>query len=484
MLLRVCVAIALAALAGCGSPETQRPDIVVIYTDDQSVNSLPNMPKLKEIMADKGVTFANSFVDFSLCCPSRASLLTGQAAHNTGIVGIKPSEFGGYELFKPLAKRALPVSLQEAGYETALFGKFLNGYGASSRVDYDLNIDGALVDLGKPKRGGVPPGWNRWVAYVGTAGPEDDDLIADYAAEWIAEADRSTPLFVMVATKSPHLPHVPPKRHDGAFADLPLPMPPSFNEADISDKPAFNQPPLLTAEEIAEVAVIFRKRQEQLKGVEDVVAKVVDALSDAGRLDDAIIVFTSDNGYSTGEHRRKEGKLLHYEEIIRVPLIVRGPGIPEGETRSQLVNNLDLAATILDWAGATPKLPLDGRSLAPVIADMEAPWRTHLLVQGRSADQLSQSISPTANRFKAVRSDHWMFVRHNLADGTTVEELYDLAADPWQLSNLSADPVHDGVGEQLRQVLAGLAECAGESCWVTTPEPAAPPAATALSTGG
>jgi len=195
------------------------------------------------MMIDKGVSFQNSFVDFPLCCPSRASLLSGQASHNIGVLGNKKAEFGGRRAFLPREKDALPVRLQIAGYNTGFFGKYLNHYGH-----------------------GVPPGWDRWVAYWRVAKqykyrlnidgkikrfgeePKDygDDVISDFAADWIRDADSSKPIFVLVATKNPHEPYIPPERHDGAFADLPLPVPPNFNEADISDKPAFNQPPLLS----------------------------------------------------------------------------------------------------------------------------------------------------------------------------------------------------------------------------------------------
>ena len=199
MLLRTAVmAAAVATLAACDRPP-DRPDIVLIYTDDQSINSIEFMPKLKEIMIDKGVTFANSFVDFSLCCPSRASFFTGQSAHNTGVVGNGTKTFGGYKAFKPFEEEALPVRLQAAGYETAFFGKYINDY-----------------------KHGVPPGWDRWVAYWGHAkhfsyrlnidgevtkfgdAPEDygDDVIGRFAVEWIEQANERKPFFVMVSTEN------------------------------------------------------------------------------------------------------------------------------------------------------------------------------------------------------------------------------------------------------------------------------------------
>jgi arylsulfatase A-like enzyme len=423
------------------------------------------------LVANQGLTFKNSFVDFSLCSPSRASFFTGMSSHNTGLVGNAEGGWGGYGLFQPLEADALPVRLQDAGYQTGFFGKYMNDY-----------------------RDGIPPGWDRWVAYWGRASqynyrlsidgkktkkgdsPEDygDDVIAREAVDWIRNASGSGPFFAMISTKSPHELNIPPPRHDGAYAGLVLPRPPNFNEADVSDKPVFAQLPLLGEAGIATIETAFRKRQEQLKGVEDIVEQVVDVLRDTGQLDNTIIVYSSDNGFSHGEHRRPTNKALLYDEIIRVPLIIRGPDIPKGETRDQLVNNLDLTASILSWAGATSEYALDGRPLAPVIANADAPWRTHLLVHGQSSDKLPQSIAPDINRFSAVRTPHWVFARHKLEGGASVEELYDMAADPWQLDNRSSDPAYRGVADALRASLEKLATCKGADCWDDSPDPAMP----------
>jgi arylsulfatase A-like enzyme len=467
----------LVALSACSRPPDV-PNIVFIYTDDQSVDTMDYMPRLKDLVANQGLTFNNSFVDFSLCSPSRASFFTGMSSHNTGLVGNGDEGWGGYELFKPLEDKALAVRLHEAGYQTGFFGKYMNSY--------------AKV---------VPPGWDRWVAYSGAASqydyrlsidgktkkmgsaPEDygDDVISTEAIDWIRDTSASRPFFAMISTKSPHEPNRPPPRHDGSFADLPLPRPPNFNEADVSDKPPFARLPLLDEAGIAEVETAFQKRQEQLKGIEDTVEQVVEVLRDMGRLDNTIIIYSSDNGFSMGEHRRPRNKALLYDEIARVPLIIRGPGIPKGETRDQLVNNLDLTASILSWAKATSGYTLDGRPLGPIVADDAAPWRTHLLSHGFSSDILKPTIAFDINRFTAVRTPRWVFAQHKLENDQTVEELYDMSTDPWQLDNLSGNPAYASVADALRQSLEKLRDCKGDACWDDSPDPVAPSETAAIA---
>lgn len=477
-----------ALYQGNTTPPATGPNIVVIMTDDQDVASLSVMPKTKALLQDQGITFQNSFVDFPVCCPSRSSFLTGQSAHNHGVLGNEPATDGGYVAFKPSEGNALPVWLQSAGYVTAFVGKYLNGYG-------NADAGGAMH---------VPPGWGFWRglidplgtyqfydysinengtirAYGTSALDYQTDVLAQKAADFITSRNGSPqPFFMWVTPLAPHIVKKsfygsspePAPRHDGMFAGVPLPQPPSYNEADMSDKPLFmQQHPLV---DIAQATNLFRDRRESLLAVDDLVEKVVGALQAAGKLDNTIVVFTSDNGYSHGEHRRNNNKYLAYEESIRVPLIIRGPGVAKNQTRSQMVTNLDVVATIEEMAKAAPGRVPDGRSLAPLFNNAAAPWRTAFLLQG--ADQSGLDPKVFSGRYQAVRTGTSIYIEHTTGE----RELYDLTRDSYELASLHNDSTYTTLKTTLKSILDALRTCAGASCWysgdVVAPEAPAYPA--------
>src|SRR5436190_8478619 len=366
------------AMAGLGAhPATvgqaavqDRPNVLVIETDDQTLESMRVMSNINSLIGAHGATFPNNFVNFSLCCPSRSTFLTGQYAHNHGVLSNK-SPNGGFSRFEQLhATNNLAVWLQKAGYYTALIGKYLNGYANHPPVppgwsewhatapyeqrvyDYPLNNNGTLVEYGQR--------------------PADfkQDVLTGKAVDFIdRRAPRAKPFFLWLTYTAPHVggpptPN-PPRdctdaakpapRHAHAFDTEPLPRPPNFNEADVSDKPAaIRNLPLLTAGGIADIQRKYRCELESLLSVDEGVKKVVDALRATGELNNTLIIYTSDNGYFHGEHRIPKGKLHIYEESIRVPLEMRGPGIPRGVNVGDLAINADLAPTIVDVAHAKP----------------------------------------------------------------------------------------------------------------------------------
>jgi N-acetylglucosamine-6-sulfatase len=183
---------------------------------------------------------------------------------------------------------------------------------------------------------------------------------------------------------------------------------------------------------------------------------VVDVLRNTNKLDNTVLIYTSDNGFLFGDHR-PIGKTAAYEGSIKVPLLMRGPGIPERETRDQLVNNLDLTATILDLAGAKPGIPLDGKSLKPLFADAKAPWRSAILIESPVT-----RFERAANRYAGVRTTTKKYVKY---DGG-FEELFDLAADPHELRNKAQDPAYASDLATLRGIENTLKSCAGAGCWV------------------
>jgi N-acetylglucosamine-6-sulfatase len=456
------VAVAAAVSGSTGRADViRRPNVVVIMTDDQSLESLRVMPNVRTLLADKGVTFDNNFVSYSLCCPSRSTFLTGQYAHNHTVWG-NTAPNGGY--YKLDSTNTLAVWLQRAGYQTILLGKYLNQYGTQNPTE-------------------VPPGWGEWYGSVdpttyryynytlnengrlvtygtGTANYQTDvytrkavDIIGRQAAD-------PRPFFLWLTYLAPHSggprdpddptgqsTPSPAPRHRNVFATQPLPMPPSFNEADVSDKPAgIRNRPLMTNAKIAAVKENYQQRLESLLAVDEGVNQIVSRLQAIGELDNTYIIFTSDNGFFHGEHRVPAGKVLLYEPSVRVPLIIRGPNIPAGKHRSQFVANIDLAPTIVSVTGATPGRRMDGMPLLKFARDP-------LLYSGR--DILLET--PT---YAAVRSPNWLYAEHTTGE----RELYNLARDRDELTSLHNDLRLMRTKTNLAMRLARLKGCAGAVC--------------------
>lgn len=445
------------------APATEtRPNILVIMTDDQTVEEMRVLPKTQALLAAEGTTFANSFVSYSLCCPSRSTFLTGQFPHNHGVIS-NSFPNGGYQ--KLDNSNTLPVWLKKAGYYTAHVGKYLNEYGALS-----------------PK---PPPGWSRWFGLLdpttyklfdykvsddgvpvtyGHAPPDyQTDVLAEEAERILrSRAGSGKPFFLSVAPMAPHLerlnggqtPPRPAPRYASRFATEPLPAHPSFNEATVSDKPAHvRRLPVLGAAQVARETTIYRARLASLLAVDDLVERLVDALADTGQLERTVILFTSDNGYLLGEHRISNQKYYPYEESIRVPLIIRGGAFPAGATATQPVSNVDLAPTIVALAGAKSRRVMDGRALLPLALDPAQGKNRTLLIEGVNAGTGRPS-------FSAVRAPSWFYAEYENGD----RELYDLRADPFELSSLHAAQAQSSVRNELARRLARLRACSGEAC--------------------
>jgi N-acetylglucosamine-6-sulfatase len=469
LLLLLGIAAADGVTAGA-TPAQQRtrPNVVVIMTDDQTVESLRVMGNVKALLADEGTTFDNSFASFSLCCPSRATFLTGQYAHNHGVLGNAPPA-GGYARLD--SSNTLPVWLQRAGYHTVHIGKYLNGYPGANRTH-------------------VPAGWTEWYGSIDpstyrfynytlnengrlvTYGSDPASYQADVYSRKAVDAVRRlapgvAPFFLSVAFLAPHsggpreaddprnfATPVPAPRHQNRYAAEPLPAMPAFNEADVSDKPAgIRNRPLLGPQQIANVTENYRQRLESLLAVDEAVAALVAALRETGELNRTLIVFTADNGFFHGEHRVAAGKVLLYEPSIRVPLILRGPGIPRGGHVADPVANIDLAPTIVDAAGTRPLRVMDGRSLLPLAEDTGRRTGRDILIE-RGPGGNNQQI------FTALRTPRYLYAEYSNGE----RELYDLVRDPHQLTSLHADPGHQRLRARLAARLARLRSCAGAVC--------------------
>src|SRR3954453_8400656 len=350
-----------------GVKSTAQPNIIFILTDDLDYASAYRFPSINSLLREQGAGFENDFVSYSLCCPSRATILTGLYAHNHDVRGNTPPD-GGFQKFysEGLEKDTIAVRLQQSGYKTALFGKYLNNFpGGAVRATY------------------VPPGWDEWygkldeqklydyrinengqvVRYDNNTEDFYTDVLSGQVVDFIRrEAADSKPFFMYVAPTAPHMPADPAERHKNAFADEKVPHTPSFDEEDLSDKPSWfkNEPSLFahpiisgTIRGIEELLSThnYRKRLGSMLAVDDMVASLVQELKDVGKLDNTFIFFTSDNGWLQGEHHIAAGKVLPYEESVRVPLFVRGPGVPAGSKVDKLVLNTDFASTFADLAG-------------------------------------------------------------------------------------------------------------------------------------
>lgn len=448
------VILAAAALTATPPPRARddRLNIVVILTDDQSFDTLPSdppaLPWLQTQIRDPNghwLSFPNAFIQTPLCCPSRATILSGLYSRHTRV---RTNDDG--ELFDET--NTLATWLHDAGYFTGLIGKYLNRY-PFGRGPY------------------IPPGWDRWAAKRNTAatttysnfGYVDQgvaletsdsaatyatDLFADHAVDFLRTAPNDRPFFLYFAPSAPHPPWTPPLRHAGAFSDVSFSVPPGVVERNVSDKPAWVRK--LRPIDAADRAVLLADRRheaETLLGVDDAVKRIVDQLTADGDLERTVIFFLTDNGYSFGEHRIR-GKRCPYEECIRTPFAVRVPGADARDVPG-LISNVDLAPTIADLAGVRPGLAVDGRSFAPALLGER--WRPPAGVFLEWAGD--RDIPP----WQGVRTRDFAYFES--ADGTV--ELYDItgaigAADPFELRSRSADPRYRGTVRRLAALLRAL----------------------------
>jgi len=461
---------AVGLTCGASSATQTRPNIVVIMTDDQTLESMRVMDNVNSEIAAEGMTFERSYVNFPLCCPSRATLLTGQYAHNHGVLDNEPPA-GGYGVFQSAhGTDNLVTWLDGSGYLTGHVGKYFNGYGeddpafvpqgwdewygavpsAQQVYDYRLNENGSLVRYG--------------------ADAEDfkTDVLTGKAVEFIEEhAPADEPFFLDLAYTAPHRagPNPSPQapattcsaaakpapRHAHAFDREPLPQPPSFNEADVTDKPfGIRERATVGERGTARLTRRYRCMLESLLAVDEGAGEVMDALERSGEVEDTVVLFTSDNGFFYGEHRVTDGKLRHYEPSTRVPLVIRGPGIPANSSTTEPVINADLAPTLLDAAAADPSHPLDGLSLLPLGGDPDLDLDRDLLLESR--------------HYAAVRGDRYVYVEHG--NGRS-REMYDLDADPHELENLIGAEHRVRIQADLARRLDALRTCAGQSCSVS-----------------
>ncbi|WP_246268175.1 sulfatase family protein [Nonomuraea typhae] len=463
-----CLLLLLPAVSG-PSPVSgaARPNIVLVLVDDLESGSLGNFPNITQQLVRQGTSFERFFVTNSWCCPSRSSILRSQYVHSHGVLTNTAPE-GGFEKFhrNGLERSTIGTWMQAAGYRTGLMGKFLNHYpGQAAEPTY------------------VPPGWNDWRVPVrnlyeeygyrlnenGTLvdyGWAESDYLSDVLAGKVRDfvtAAADQPFFLYLAPIAPHNPANPAVRHAGAFPGAQAPRTPNFNQLDVSAEPQWlRELPAISEQAIDRIDERYRARLRAMLGVDDLVGSVIATLRETGKLGNTYIFFASDNGFHLGSHRLKQGKTTPFEEAIRVPLVVRGPGVPAGATVRELTATVDLGPTFAELGGAGVPVFAEGRSLTPFLRGQPpGRWRKNVLIEfNRPFNRMSARQTPVPD-YKALRTADHTFVRYDTGE----TQLYDLNQDPYQLRNLAGTaPIPLVLNLQAR--LTGMQTCSGPSCRV------------------
>jgi N-acetylglucosamine-6-sulfatase len=525
--------LAAGALLAAIAPATQarpaaanvdgRPNILVVMTDDMASTDLKFMPNVERLLVRQGTRFAGAVDSFPLCCPARATFITGQYAHNHDVGG-NFYPYGWYGMKH--RGNTMPAWLQDAGYRTALIGKWLNGYGARDAhgevprgfdtwrglldvsaydyFNYVMNRDGKLATWGDgkfarklvkfanieviPNPGGLagvlakrnevfgPPPYSYW----GTHKPLNysPDVTGRITRRLVyKERTKRQPFFIWWAPAAPHREDVattlmgragpdprPAPRYAQQSKQYVLPRPPSFNEPDIADKPSNIQDhaPTMSQAQIDQLELDYQGRAGSLRAVDDGVARLVATLKDTHQLRNTLIVFLSDNGWLQGQHRITGDKYLPYDESLRIPFVLRGPGVPADRTIHGQVSNIDFAPTLIDVAKATAGRVMDGVSLMPTVRHpRERPDRAIEIEALAPLFEGNIPINAWDRPYHGVRTDRYTYVVYK---ETGDEELYDRRTDPYQLQNLADDPAYAAVKAHLAGKLAQLDDCRGNAC--------------------
>lgn len=487
----------LLVVAAASTASAAQPNILFLLTDDQDVtaHSLDYMQELHHILREGGTEYLNYFVPTGLCCPSRSTLISGQFCHNTGIwdngdLNNKTHLSGGLKkiIATGLENITVATQLKEAGYETYLVGKYMNGY-EDGKADY------------------IPPGWDHWYGMTDTAyyGPHfsvdgkllktsketyQTDFISETVQKFIRDRKNEKPFFMYVSPFAPHGPSLPAKRHANLFSNLSAPRYDSYNPShDIqSQKPSWiKNLPELDQSQLSSIDEFYRNRLRALQAVDEMLLNFTTLLDKQGELDNTYIFYMGDNGQHLGDFRLPAGKRQAYDTDVRVPFLVRGPGVPKGGRVTEIVMSVDLFPTWMELADG--KIPeehiVDGQSITSFLsgkADMQPAINTFRSVAltemfGGSSNMGQRYKNMTGfernrfwnNTYQSARiingSDwaenaNWMY-----AEWCTGErEFYNVTEDPHEVHNL-IDTMDSVLLTNLSMLLASVANCTGSACW-------------------
>ncbi|CAG5022847.1 unnamed protein product [Parnassius apollo] len=468
----------------------KKPNFVVILTDDQDVvlGGMNPMKNVQRFISDKGVTFTNAYTTSPICCPSRASFLTGLYVHNHLIMNNSLSGGCYGRSWKSLEAQTFAVTLSEAGYNTFYAGKYLNQYGVKA--------------AGGPEQ--VPPGWKEWYGLVGNSVYYNftlsnngvptystdlylTDIIRDLSIGYIENQTQSQPFLMVLAPPAPHQPFDPAPRHKGVFSNVTAVRHPNFNVADNDKHWLISMPPSPLPEVMMpELDRVYRSRWESLLAVDEMVADVVEALDSNSLLDNTYIIFTSDNGYHIGQFSQVYDKRQPYETDIKVPLIIKGPGFQENVKNDQPIVNIDLAPTIISLAGLKPPKTMDGKAI-DFNNDITREERTFLVeYYGEARDgtvdpkclwnyddeNLAQCYPDYECKCQDSRNNTYGCIRRitksinmkycMFADNENFIEMYDLTKDPYELNNI-ANEILPSIKHWYQLTLARLLACRGNA---------------------
>jgi arylsulfatase A-like enzyme len=441
-----------------GPRDPSKPNVVLIMTDDQPTHTIEYMPNLNQELVDNGVNFTQGYVTTPLCCPSRASILTGQYTHSHGVTSNRPPN-GSALAFDDLD--TIAVRMQQAGYVTSHIGKYLNSY-----------------DLLEPP-GYIPPGWDDWnvfyhkdekrsyyydyslaennefVTYGKAESDYSTDVLTQKAVDFI-QAARKRQFFLVLSYNAPHQTYQFAERHRDMFRtdDQVIPhRPPNFAQTDLSGKPEWLR--MMDPVDVPYVDNVHQRLLRTLMAVDDGIGEIVATLEQIDQRENTLIIFISDNGLALGEHRMTIGKVCPYEACLSIPFVVSYPAIiDEPRVDNRPVLNIDLAPTILDIAGLEIPASVDGLSMAPILGDPGATWRDSFLFEHLQADDEDGLVAhiPT---YEGIRTLQWKYIQYETGE----TELYDMQADPYEMQNLAESHQYSNLiselVESLREIQAG-----------------------------
>lgn len=440
------------ALVPVGALGADRPNFVILMTDDQRADSLScagntilKTPQLDRLAAG-GMRFTNMFVTNALCAPSRATLLTGLYSHSHGVIDNKDRALRADQ---PL----LPDLLRQAGYEVAFCGKsHVKGALRDRQWDYYFGYQGQ-GDYLRPRIAEGTDGADRpFEGYM-------DDVVADHAVSWLKGRKSDKPYCLFLWFKAPHRSWQRARRHHDLFLDANIPLPPTYDD-DLHGYPGKPRAFVQADNKIGDVVDVrsldfVRDYYATIAAVDENVGKLLNALDELGQTRDTAVMFTSDNGFFHGEFRLYDKRLMH-EPSIRVPLLVRYPAaIEAGATCGGMALNIDIAPTVLDLAGIEPPRWMHGRSLKPLLTGQKIEWRTDWLYE---YFEFPGPHSVKKNR--GVRTERYKLIHYYEAPEEF--ELYDLETDPHERHNLYGLPEHAELTQRLKGRLAALRNETGD----------------------